>query len=157
LTQERTDRKSRAVPAIVIAVGILLWLLNGIVLFTQYGWRDQLMALALVPVVVIMGLFPNTFPLPAGLKITQQKMTFTLSDAVVLLAACWHGLPVAIFIAGVEGFTSSRRTIRRLSSNLYSSGMMSLAAGRPRGHRLQFPTSSSSRAPRTNSRCWHWR
>jgi putative nucleotidyltransferase with HDIG domain len=129
LAQERTDKKSRAVPAIVIAIGISLWLANGAVLFTQYGWRDQLIALALVPVVVVMGLFPNTFPLPAGLKITQQKMTFTLSDAVVLLAACWYGLPAAVFIAGVEGFTSSRRTIRRLSSNLYSLGMMSLASG----------------------------
>lgn len=34
----------------------------------------------------------------------------------------------AVFIAGIEGFISSRRAVRRLSSNLFSSGMMSLAA-----------------------------
>jgi putative nucleotidyltransferase with HDIG domain len=73
-------------------------------------------------------MFPNTFPLPSGLKLTQEKLTFTLSDALVLLIACWFGLPSCIFVAGIEGYTSSRRTIRRLSSNLFSSGMMSLAA-----------------------------
>jgi len=129
LANERVDKKSRAVPTVVIVIGVSLWLAASFILFTHYGWRDQLIVLALVPVVVVMGFFPNTFPLPAGLKLTQEKMTFTLSDAVVLVVACWHGFPAAIFIAGVEGFTSSRRTVRRLSSNLYSFAMMSLAAG----------------------------
>ncbi|MDX6386030.1 MAG: hypothetical protein QOK48_3603, partial [Blastocatellia bacterium] len=34
----------------------------------------------------------------------------------------------AVFVAGVEGFVSSRRSVRRVSSNLFSAGMISLAA-----------------------------
>ncbi|MGA9997608.1 MAG: HD domain-containing phosphohydrolase [Pyrinomonadaceae bacterium] len=129
MRNENTDKKSRIVSAAIIGMGMSLWLASGVALFTHYGWQDQLITLAIVPVVVVMGLFPNTFPLPAGLKLTQEKMTFTLSDAVVLVVACWHGGAAAIFVAGIEGFTSSRRTVRRFSSNFYSSGMMSLAAG----------------------------
>jgi len=33
----------------------------------------------------------------------------------------------AILVADIEGFTSPRRLVRRLSSNLFSSAMMSLA------------------------------
>src|SRR5687767_10067709 len=73
------------------------------------------------------GMFPNSFPLPS-LKVTKEKLTFTYSDALVLLVACWYGLPACVFIAGIEGFTSSRRVVRRFYSNLYSSSMMSLAA-----------------------------
>lgn len=129
LIKEKTDKKSQIVSVVIIGMGMSLWLASSVTLFTHYGWQEQLIALALVPVVVVMGLFPNTFPLPAGLKLTQEKMTFTLSDAVVLVVACWHGAPAAIFLAGIEGFTSSRRTVQRLSSNFYSSGMMSLATG----------------------------
>ena len=73
-------------------------------------------------------MFPNTFSLPSGLTFNHEKITFTFSDAVVLLAAVRYGLPAAVFIAGVEGFISSRRTVHRLSSNLYSFGMMLLSA-----------------------------
>jgi len=38
------------------------------------------------------------------------------------------GLAPAVFIAGIDGFTGSRRTARRLSSNFFSSAMMSLGA-----------------------------
>jgi putative nucleotidyltransferase with HDIG domain len=118
--------KSRVYPAAVIAAGILLWLFAAARLFSGYTLRDQLIVLALVPLVVLTGMFPNTFPLPT-LKLTKEKLTFTYSDAIVLVVACWYGLPACVFIAGIEGFTSSRRAVRRFSSNLYSFSMMSLA------------------------------
>jgi putative nucleotidyltransferase with HDIG domain len=128
LAKESNDIKSRVYPAAVIAAGILLWLFAAASLFSGSTLREQLIVLALVPLVVLTGMFPNTFPLPSNLKLTQEKLTFTYSDALVLLVACWYGLPACVFIAGIEGFTSSRRAVRRFSSNLYSFSMMSLAA-----------------------------
>ncbi len=127
MTNEKVDIKSRFVPAAVIVTGISLWLFAAVMVFVRYGWQDQLIVLTLMPVVIITGLFPNTFPLPSALKLNQSKIAFTLADAIILLVACWYGLPAAVFLAGVEGFTSSRRAIHRISSNLYSFGMMSLA------------------------------
>jgi diguanylate cyclase (GGDEF)-like protein len=120
--------KSRIYTVAVIAAGLSLWVGGAVGTILEYTWPDQLFILAIVPLIVITGLFPNTFPLPAGLKLTGEKLSFTLSDALTLLVACWFGLAPCIFVAGIEGYTSSRRTIRRLSSNLFSSGMMSLAA-----------------------------
>jgi putative nucleotidyltransferase with HDIG domain len=62
------------------------------------------------------------------LGFSQEKMNFTLVDAIVILVACWYGVSSAVFLAGIEGFTSTRRTTNRFSSILFSSGMMSLAA-----------------------------
>jgi putative nucleotidyltransferase with HDIG domain len=128
MAKEIANIRSRVFTATVIAVGILLWLAATASFFIEHGWRDQLTLLTFVPLVVITGMFPNTLPLPSGLKLTTEKLTFTLSDAIVLLVACWLGLPACVFVAGIEGYTSSRRTVRRLSSNLFSSAMMALAA-----------------------------
>lgn len=128
MAQESVNIQSRAYTVTVITVGSALWLAATAIFFATYSWQDQLTGLALLPLAVITGLFPNTLPLPSGLKLTKEKLTFTLSDAIVLLAACWLGLTACILIAGVEGYTSSRRTVRRLSSNLFSSGMMTLSA-----------------------------
>ncbi len=127
MANEKADMKSRFVPAAIIITGISLWLIASLILFVRDGWQDQIIILALMPVVIVTGLFPNTFPLPSALKLNQEKIAFTLSDAIILLIACWHGLPAAVFLAGIDGFTSSRRSVHRLSSNLYSFGMMSLA------------------------------
>jgi putative nucleotidyltransferase with HDIG domain len=128
MAKERANIRSRMFTATVIVVGILLWLATTASFFIEHAWRDRLTALLFVPLVVITGMFPNTLPLPSGLKLTTEKLTFTLSDAIVLLVACWLGLPACVFVAGIEGYTSSRRTVHRLSSNLFSSGMMALAA-----------------------------
>jgi putative nucleotidyltransferase with HDIG domain len=124
--EQKTETKRRLYQAAITAPGLALWLAAVGFLLLDYALRDQLIFLALVPLVVCASLFPNIFPLPAGLKFTQEKVTFTPSDAIVLLVACWYGLPPAIFLAGLEGLVSSRRAIRRLSSNLFSFGMMSL-------------------------------
>jgi putative nucleotidyltransferase with HDIG domain len=128
MSPQRTGVKSRVYSTVVSIAGIQLWLIAAAFVLFTYGLREQLILLALVPLIVISGIFPNTFPLPASLKTTQEKITFTLSDAIVLFVACWLGVTPAIFLAGIEGFTSSRRTIRRLSSNLFSFGMMAFVA-----------------------------
>ncbi|HWS55779.1 MAG TPA: EAL domain-containing protein [Pyrinomonadaceae bacterium] len=114
-------------PAAVTAAGIALWLAAALSFFSGGAGREQLTVLALVPLVVGAGLFLNNVPLPSCLSLSQEKLTFTLSDALVLLIACRYGPAACVLVAGVEGFTSSRRAVRRLSSNLYSFGMMSLA------------------------------
>jgi putative nucleotidyltransferase with HDIG domain len=126
IEQQTTKQQRIAYQAAVTAMGLALWLAALVVLVLDYTPRAQMIFLALVPLVVCASLFPNIFPLPAGLKFTQEKVTFTPSDAIVLLVACWYGLPPAILLAGLEGLVSSRRAIRRLSSNLFSCAMMSL-------------------------------
>ncbi len=128
MVEESTSKKGEVYSAVVIAAGAAVWLAAAGLLFSGYAWRDQLIVLALVPAAILTGMFPTTFPVPSGLKLTSEKITFTLSDAIVLLVACWYGLPASVFVAGIEGLTSSRRAVRRLSSNFYSFGMMSLAS-----------------------------
>ncbi|MEA2176665.1 MAG: hypothetical protein QOD00_4257, partial [Blastocatellia bacterium] len=125
---EKPNKKSCIYQSCVTASGLCVWLSCAAYLLTAYAWREQLSVLALTPLVILVGMFPNTFPMPSNWKFTHEKITFTLSDAFVLLIACWHGAAAAVFVAGIEGFTSSRRSVRRLSSNLFSYGMMSLAA-----------------------------
>ncbi len=127
-TKESENGKGRLFQAGVTGVGVLLWLIAAASVFTGYAWRDQMVLLALVPLIVIVSLFPISFPLPTGWSSRNENVNFTLIDAFVLIAASWYGITAAVLIAGVEGFTSSRRLVRRLSSNLFSSGMMALAA-----------------------------
>lgn len=122
------NNRSRVYTAMVSAAGIAVWLAAAVSLFVEHTGRDQLIVLAVVPLLVIVGMFPNTLPLPSGLRLSHEKLTFTLSDAVILLIACRYGFAACVFIAAIEGFTSSLRAVRRLSSNLFSFGMMSLAA-----------------------------
>src|SRR2546423_350353 len=128
MTEAQMQRLNRVYQWTVIAAGIGLWLVAAASCAIGYAPRDLLLLLTLVPLVVVTGMFPNTFPLPSGLNRTHEKITFTLSDAIVLFVACWRGPLAAIFIAGIEGFTTSRRTVKRLPSNLFSFGMMALVA-----------------------------
>jgi putative nucleotidyltransferase with HDIG domain len=125
---EKRALKTSVCPVAVTVAGISLWAVSGASFFSSYHWPDVLAVLALLPLTIITGMFPNSVPLPSSLKLSQEKMTFTLSDALVLLIACKFGVAACIFVAGLEGLTSSRRAVRRLSSNLYSFGMMSLSA-----------------------------
>ncbi|MDQ1613101.1 MAG: hypothetical protein QOG00_3032 [Pyrinomonadaceae bacterium] len=124
-----TSSTATIYPTVLTVVSLALWL-AATVSFVAGGasWHEQLSVLALLPLVVVTGMFPNTLPLPSGLKLSRERMNFTLSDALVLLIACRYGFAACVFVAGIEGLTSSRRAVRRLSSNLYSFGMMSLAA-----------------------------
>ncbi|HEX7173656.1 MAG TPA: HD domain-containing phosphohydrolase [Pyrinomonadaceae bacterium] len=129
MAQERAERKGLAYEVTVIAAGLALWLGSVAGLWMSYSLRDNLIFLALVPLIVVAGMFPNVFPMPSGLRLTKERITFTLSDGIILLVACWYGLAPAVFISGLDGLISSRRAVRRLSSNVFSFGMLSLVAG----------------------------
>jgi len=122
----KIEKKSLVFQTIVTVAGLATWLASVAFLFTRHPPRQQLILLGFVPLIILISLFPNTFTLPNGIK--RDKITFTLSDAFVFLIACWYGTLPAVFIAGAEGFVSSRRSVRRLSSNLFSAGMISSAA-----------------------------
>src|SRR5205085_1709306 len=112
----------------VTAAGLCLWTLATIVLLLWYPLREQLITLAVLPLVVVVGMFPTSFTPPFGRKFTKETITFTASDAFILIVACSYGVFPAVVIAGVDAFISSLRTVRRLSSNLFSAGMISLSA-----------------------------
>ncbi|MDT7602311.1 MAG: hypothetical protein QOF61_308 [Acidobacteriota bacterium] len=118
----------RAFLAVVTVVGLSLWLAALFSVSRDYTLRDQLIFLGLVPLIVSASLFPNIFPVPSGLKLTKEKVIFTPSDSITLLVACWYGVAPAIFIAGLEGFISSRRAVRRLTSNIFSFAMMGVVS-----------------------------
>ncbi len=129
MNQESIDhQRGRVFQIVVTATGIALWLAAAATLPFQLAAPEQLAVLVLTPLACVLGMFPLSFPLPSGLQPTREKINFTLSDAFVLLTACRYGVFAAIFVAGVEGFISSRRGGPRLSSNLFSSGMMSLSS-----------------------------
>ena len=129
MTKEKAAvNKATIYPTMLTIASLALWLAASVSFFVEHAWREQLSVLALLPVVIVTGMFPNTLPLPSGLKLSRERMNFTLSDALVLLIACRYGFAACVFVAGIEGLTSSRRAVRRLSSNLYSFGMMSLSA-----------------------------
>jgi putative nucleotidyltransferase with HDIG domain len=129
MTHEKSARIKRFdYEATIAATGTTLWLAALVVLALNYTLRDQLILLALVPLIAIISSFSNIFPLPSSLKFAQEKVSFTPTDSIILLVACWYGIAPAIFIAGLDGFIASRRAVRRLSTNLFSFGMLSVVA-----------------------------
>ena len=128
MTKQEAGRKGQAFQATISVAGIGLWVFALASLSASYTLRERLTLLTLTALAAVVGMFPITFPLPSKLRLTHEKINFTLSDALIFLVACWHGLLPAVVVAGVEGFSGSRRAVRRLSSNLFSFGMMSLAA-----------------------------
>lgn len=129
MAHDRAQRKLRVYEIAVDAAGLGLWLWAAVSLWAGYTVRENLLLIALVPLIVVAGMFQNVFPLPAGLRLTREKITFTLSDGIILLVACWHGPAAAVLISGLDGLVSSRRAVRRLSSNIFSFAMLSLVAG----------------------------
>ena len=127
--QNSTERKEngsrRTYQATVTTVGLLLWLFAAGETFRGHAWRDLIFLLPAIPLIIIVGMFPLTFLLR---KSAQENVTVTLIDAFVLAIAGWYGFAPAVLIAGIEAFTSSRRQIRKLPSNLFSAAIMSLTA-----------------------------
>jgi putative nucleotidyltransferase with HDIG domain len=128
MAQTKVNRKSFIYQIVVTAAGLSLWALATAILVFQYSLREHLIVLAVIPLVVVVGMFPTSFALPSGLKVTRETITFTLSDAFILLVACSYGVFPAVVIAGFEAFVSSFRSVRRLSSNFFSAGMLSISA-----------------------------
>ncbi len=128
MSQPQVPKKAFLYQTAVTVTGLCLWTLAAIALVIEYPLHEQLIVLAVVPLVVVVGMFPTSIVLPYGLKFTKEKITFTLTDAFILLVACSYGVIPAIVVGGIEGLTSSIRAVRRPSSNLFSSSMFSLAA-----------------------------
>ena len=129
MNKEKANLKSYMYQLVVTVIGIGLWLTAVASIFINRSQEEWMLFLALVPVIMVIGRFTQRFRVPMGLKFTHERMVFTLTDAFVLFVACWFGFAPAVFLAGIEGFTASRRIVRRLPSNLFSSSMMSLGAG----------------------------
>jgi len=113
---------------VVTIAGIGLWLVACHRIAVACSLRDQFTLMGMIPVIVIVGMFSINLRVPVGAKFVQEKMAFTLADAIVLLVACWSGIFPAIFLAGLEGFTSSLRRAKQVSTHLFSSAIMSLGA-----------------------------
>jgi uncharacterized domain HDIG len=128
MNKEKVNLKSHVYQMVVTVAGMGLWLITLAGIFINYSQEDWLLFFALVPVIIVLGMFTQRFQLPMGLKFTQESITFTLTDAFVLFIACWLGFAPAVFLAGIDGFTTSRRSVRRLSSSLFSSAMILLGA-----------------------------
>jgi putative nucleotidyltransferase with HDIG domain len=128
MIKEATNQKLGIYQIAVTVAGLSLWLVAVAYLVIDYTLRDQLIVFMLAPLTILVGMFPQRFRLPLGLRFTQESIIFTLTDALILVVACWHGLFAAVFLAGIEGYTSSRRNGSRFSSYLFSSSMMSLGA-----------------------------
>lgn len=113
---------------VVVVVGLLVWVMGAVQTFSGHAWRDLMFLLPAIPLVMIVVRFPLNWRLPMGWHSSQENITFTLIDAFVLAIAVWYGIAPAVLIAGIEAFASSRRQVRRLSSNLFSAANVSLAA-----------------------------
>jgi putative nucleotidyltransferase with HDIG domain len=125
----RRERKVHVYQMVVTVFGLALWLVALARVVRAYSLHDQLTILALIPVTVVVGFFSHHFQFPIGKRFTREKFTVTLSDAIVLLIACWGGVFPAVLVAGIDGYTSAARAGRRLSSHLFSSAIMSVGAG----------------------------
>ncbi len=131
MAKSNFNKKSRVFQIVVSAFGVTVWLAAAACLPVYFNTRDLLIILALVPLAVIVGMFSHTFKLPEGIRFTNDRFTFTLVDSIVLLVALWYGPLPAIFIHGIEGYSSSWRIHRvkqyDIVRDLFSSSMMSLA------------------------------
>ncbi|MGA9770490.1 MAG: HD domain-containing phosphohydrolase [Blastocatellia bacterium] len=128
MNKEKANLKSYLYQMMVTVAGMGLCLITVASIFINYDWQDRLVFFALVPVIIIIGMFTQRFRVPLGLKFTQESVVFTLTDAFILFVACWLGFVPAVFLASIDGFATSRRNVNRLSSNLFSSAMMLLGA-----------------------------
>jgi putative nucleotidyltransferase with HDIG domain len=153
MNKEKANLKSYLYQMVVTVAGICLWLITVASIFINYEWQDRLVFFSLVPVIILIALFTQRFRVPLGLNFTQDRIASTLTDAFVLFVACCLGIAPAVFLAGIEGFTASRRIVRRLPSNLFSSAMMALgAAAASVGFNIVLRYQSSEMASNASSR-----
>ncbi len=126
---ENQQSKSQFYKGTVIFIGLSLWVVAGFQSYRMLSLKQFLFLLTLIPLTIAVGYFSHTFKMPSGLKSSQNSFTFTFVDSIVLVIACTFGVFPAVLVHGVEGFFSAIRGGRkfRLSSYLFSSGMMSIA------------------------------
>ena len=125
------NKASRAFQVTVIAVGVAIWMASAVSVISSFSIRHIMTVLALAPVTMIVGRFSHTYKLPSGLRFSRHDVTFTFADSIVLLVACWFGIGPAVFVQGIEAYTSGRRIKKnphtQLFSDMFSAGMMNIA------------------------------
>ncbi len=127
--KETTNNRGSFFRQAIIVGGGALWLFSTLNFIISHVWHEQLLLVALCAATVVVGMFTTTFRLPSGLKFTEESMTFTLSDALVLLIAFNYGIAAATFVAGIESFVAARRGQKRqLTVALFNAAMMAFAA-----------------------------
>lgn len=121
------NKKSLQYQRTVTAVGMALWGISAVGTLVSYSINDLLNLFGLLLVVGILCLFPQKVRLPLGPRFTREEIAFSMADPIIILAACWYGFFPAVLLGGTESFISSRRSTKRLLSNLFSLGMLSLS------------------------------
>lgn len=128
-TEAKNRRYGSIYQTAVTVIGLALSVAMAVSLFMGDRWPEQLRVIVVIPVLLSMSLIQHTLRIPLGLKFSNERLNLSLADPIVLLVACWLGVPQAIVVASIEGFVSSRRSSRRLASNLFSASMMAITAG----------------------------
>ncbi|MBT9502489.1 MAG: EAL domain-containing protein [Burkholderiaceae bacterium] len=96
----------------LLAMGFALWRLTQLdsaALWQVLGWTGLTMVAA-------------AFPIP----IPRSKLSISTGDVLIFLLLALHGMPAAVFAAGLEGLLGSIRTSKRLSSRVGSLAAASL-------------------------------
>src|ERR1041384_6484061 len=114
--QATTTRNARAYQTTVSALGIVIWLAAAVVIFTTFEWQEYLVVLALVPVILMVGMFEQHFRLPLGLTFLQDRIVVSFPVAFSLGGPFCFEIPPEFSLAGMEASPPPRRKVRRLSS-----------------------------------------
>lgn len=123
------NKKSLEYQRAITVAGMTLWGLSAVGALVSHSLNDLFNLLTLSLLVGILGLFPQKFRLPLGPKFTREEIIFSVADSIVILLACWYGFYAAVLLGGIESFISSRRSTKRLSSNLFSQAMVVISIG----------------------------
>lgn len=127
MIDKKSYMDSRFFQQTIIVFGIVLWLYCVAFVTLRYDTTSQFMILPLVPLMIFISLFLNTFQLPSGLTFTRERVSLSFADSIVLLVAYGIGLAPAVFLAAIEGYFSTRRTSKWRTS-LFSASMMAFSA-----------------------------
>ena len=101
MTISTANRRSRVYQTAVTVIGTAAWAASVVLILSRDSLPDQLTIFALVPLLLVVSRFVHIFRLPSGLKFSDERLSFSFSDAIVLLVACWHGPLPALLLAGI--------------------------------------------------------
>lgn len=123
-----SQRLSQALLYSTLTAGTFVWIcsLPGVLAHTASEKFEIAIICALV---IIVGYKSLSVPSPNFKRGQNTDVVTSISDALVIFTALVHGIAAAIFIAGIDGFTSSRNQTRKVRSNLFSLALLALSTG----------------------------
>jgi len=111
----------------VILAGGLLWL-GSLVRLLVWSDGSAFVAVALLGLAAVAVSFKPVRITSPGMKLGNKRhISLTVSDAVTFLLLVLYGPAAAIVVGGVDGFVASRRSVRRIESNVFTLGMLALS------------------------------